>query len=290
MKLGFVILNYNGDQVTINCVDSLLKYYPNEIICVVDNYSQDKPVDNIVDKYKGYQNVKVLKADKNYGYAVGNNIGINYLREQGIDYIAVVNNDTIFQNSNLLESIKNTEDDIGVISLELDNVDGTKQSPYGMVKGATKTFIKIGIRHMLIFIGVYMLLRKLKEKITGKKHVDAPKINYEEYDYIVSGAAFILTPNFFKNYTQLFNKTFLYCEEHITALYLKKAKLKTKVILDTKIIHLESQTASQTLNSRKKLKKAHHSWWQGLRVLFKSQKSIRKHYSDKNYNYILLKG
>lgn len=288
MKLGFVILNYNGDQVTINCVDSLLKYYPQETICIVDNYSQDKTIDNIVSRYKEFENVKILKAGKNYGYAVGNNIGINCLREKGVDYIAVVNNDTIFQNSNLLESIKDTNDDIGVISLELDNVDGTKQSPYGIVKGAVKTYLKIGIRQMLIFAGVYLLLRKLKEKITGKKHEDSPKINYDNYDYIVSGAAFILTPNFFKHYTQLFNKTFLYCEEHITALYLKKAKLKTKVILDTKIVHLESQTA--TFSSRKKLRRAHASWWKGLRVVFKSSKGIRKSFSKKNYSFEEIKG
>lgn len=287
MKLGFVILNYNGDQTTINCVDSLLKLYPNQIICIVDNFSQDKPIDNIVEKYKDCSNVKILKAEKNYGYAVGNNIGINYLREMGVEYIAVVNNDTIFQNGSLIESIKNIDSNVGVISLELDNVDGTKQSPYGIIKKPVSTYLKIGIRQILIFMGVYLFFRRVKEKISGKKHEDSPKINYDEFDYIVSGAAFILTPSFFEHYTQLFNKTFLYCEEHITALYLKKAKLKTKVILDTKIIHLESQTA--TFSSRKKLKRAHQSWWQGLRVLLKSKKGIRKHFSDKNYKCEILK-
>lgn len=286
INLGFVILNYNGDQITINCVDSLLKYYPKSLICIVDNHSERKPIERIIEKYQNIENVKILKSDKNYGYAVGNNIGINYLRENGVDYIAVVNNDTVFPNGDLIEQIKSSPENAGVISLELDNTDGTKQSPYGLVKGPIKTYLKIGIRHFLIIIGVYKLIRWIKRKfIKSKEQLNI--IEYDKLDYVISGAAFILTPAFFEKYNQLFNKTFLYCEEHILAMYLKKAKLKTYMLFDTKIVHLESQTA--TFSSYKKLWRAHISWWKGLPVVFKSSKGIKKSFSKRNYQYKMIK-
>lgn len=292
-KLGFVILNFNGDNVTIDCVDSLLKFYPEATVCIVDNDSQKKPIDNVFNKYKDEKNVVILKADKNYGFAIGNNIGINYLHENGFEYIAVVNNDTVFQNSNLIKELENVQEDEAVLSLELDNKDGTKQLPYGLVKGAYKSYIKLGMLQFAVLTRLFYVYKFFKNLFKRKKKTDqtavSAEVDFSKYDYIISGAAYILTPAFFKYYSQLFNKTFLYCEEHIMTLYLKKAKLKTKFIRDTKIIHLESQTAQLSSFSIKKVKLGYASWWKGLRVFFKSPKKIAKKYSNKNYNYEILK-
>lgn len=292
-KLGFVILNYNGDDVTINCVDSLIKFYPEAAVCIVDNNSQNKSVDNILNRYKEQSNITILKADKNYGFAVGNNIGINYLREEGCEYVGVINNDTIFQNGELYDKLDVVAEDEAVLGLELDNLDGTKQVPYGLIKGASRTYIKTGIAQFMFLTGLRVIYRFFKNLFKRKKNVAQtqvqPEIDFSEYDYTISGAAYILTPAFFRYYNQLFNKTFMYCEENILALYLKKAKLKTKLIRDTKIIHLESQTARLGNYSRKKIKMGHASWWKGLGVFFGSQKRIVKKYSNKNYNFEKLK-
>lgn len=293
-KLGFVILNFNGDKVTIDCVDSLLKFYPDSTICIIDNNSEKNPIDNILNCYKDNDKVKILKADKNYGFAIGNNIGINYLRENGFEYIAVINNDTIFQNDGLLKEIKTVQDDEAVLSLELDNKDGTKQLPYGLIKGASKSYIKLGVLQLSILTRMFYVYKFFKNLLKRKKKTEttqakAVEIDFSKYDYIISGAAYILTPAFFKYYSQLFNKTFLYCEEHIMTLYLKKAKLKTRFVRDTKIIHLESQTAQLTNFSMKKIKLGFASWWKGLRVFFKSHKKIARKYSNKNYKYEILK-
>ncbi len=291
-KLGFVILNFNGDDVTINCVDSLIKFYPDNLICIVDNFSEKKPIDKILEKYKSQENVRILKAEKNYGFAIGNNIGINFLRENGVENVAVVNNDTIFQNDGLLKVVDEREKDEAVLSLELDNADGTKQLPYGLVRGAYKSYIKLGMLQFAVLTRLFKVYKFFKNLFKRKKKDsnEAPaEIDFSVYDYIISGAGYILTPAFFEKYSQIFNKTFLYCEEHILVLYLKKAKLKTKFIRDTKIIHLESQTAQLSSFSIKKVKLGYASWWKGLRVLFKSQKKIAKKYSNKNYNYEILK-
>ena len=288
--LGFVVLNYNGDQVTINCVKSLLEHYPKSIICIVDNNSTVHTIDHIKEVFKNSTNIKILKANKNYGFAIGNNIGITYLREKDVKYIAVVNNDTIFQSDNLLLNLNNLENDIGVVSLQLNNKDNTKQIPYGLIKNPYKDYIKTGLLNFFILTKIFYVAKFIKNLFVRHKKLNSNvNINYNNYDFIISGAAFILTPNFFKHYNQLFNKTFLYCEEHILSIYLKKSNLKTKLINDSKIIHLESQTAQLSSYSKKKLINGLKSWWKGLGLLFKSSKTIAKKYSDRNYKYEIIK-
>ena len=123
---------------------------------------------------------------------------------------------------------------IGVISLQLSNLDGTMQNPYGAINKPIKTYWKIGLMHMLMIVKVWDILKWIKRKFKKPKS-ELQHINYENFDYVISGAAFILTPNFFEHYDQLFNKTFLYCEENILAMYLKKAKLKSVFLTNSQI-------------------------------------------------------
>ena len=289
-KIGFVVLNYHGNEITQQCVDSILHYYPDNLICIVDNASQDNSVADFRQKYVNQETVIILQADKNYGFAIGNNIGINYLREQGIQYIVVINNDTIFQKSGIIEQLDNFEDGVGLISLELSNQDGTTQIPYGLIKSASKNYLKIGVINFLLVTKLYFVLRFFKRCLFRKKPETASVVDYSQYHYVISGAGYILTPHFFEHYQQLFNHTFLFNEEHILALYLQKAKLKTAIIKDTQIIHLESQTAKLKPLCFKKLCRAIASWIKGLSVFFKNSTKIRKRFSNKNYCYKIIKG
>jgi len=70
-----IVLNYNGAQMTLNCVDSVLRIdYPNFRVMMVDNASADDSVirfkEAITDPH-----VELLVNDKNQGYAGGNNRG-----------------------------------------------------------------------------------------------------------------------------------------------------------------------------------------------------------------------
>lgn len=93
MKLGVVVLNWNGKDVTPHCLDSLLRSScPPEQIVVVDNASTDGSPDLIRGRYP--QTV-VIRNDSNLGFAEGNNVGLRYLLEHAFDLILVLNNDTI---------------------------------------------------------------------------------------------------------------------------------------------------------------------------------------------------
>jgi hypothetical protein len=104
-KVGVVVLSYNGKKDTLQTLESLLdsniQGFGLEIV-VVDNGSKDGSAEAIEDK--GIPNVKVIRNAKNLGFAGGNNIGIRYCLKKGLDYIALINNDTIV-DKNLIRNI-----------------------------------------------------------------------------------------------------------------------------------------------------------------------------------------
>ncbi|MEW6557416.1 MAG: bifunctional glycosyltransferase family 2 protein/class I SAM-dependent methyltransferase [Elusimicrobiota bacterium] len=88
--ISVVVLNYNGKEYLKNCFDSLQKqtYSPVELI-VVDNNSTDGSVDFVKTKFP---QVKIIKNEKNFGFAQGNNIGVLNASSR---YVAILNNDTV---------------------------------------------------------------------------------------------------------------------------------------------------------------------------------------------------
>jgi hypothetical protein len=96
-----VILNYNGEQMTLECVRSVLKIeYPNFRVVVVDNGSTDDSVPQLRTGL-GDPRVELLVNRKNEGYAGGNNRGIEVALERGAEYVYILNNDVIVEPGSL---------------------------------------------------------------------------------------------------------------------------------------------------------------------------------------------
>ena len=95
--LVFIILiNYNGEADSIECVQSLNRIlYDNFRIVLVDNGST-KPIS---EEGKSFfeKNCHVIYNDRNSGFAGGNNIGIRYAVKEGAELILLLNNDTIVE-------------------------------------------------------------------------------------------------------------------------------------------------------------------------------------------------
>lgn len=92
-KVGVVLLNWNGGEFTIPCIESLLDgtVKPDRIV-VVDNASKDGSPDKIALKFP---EVELIRNTFNNGFAGGNNQGIQLLLNEDADYIWILNNDTI---------------------------------------------------------------------------------------------------------------------------------------------------------------------------------------------------
>lgn len=110
-----IILNWNGKEDTIECIDSVKKIdYPNYKIIIVDNGSVD---DSVKIFKKKYPKIKIIQNKKNLGYAEGNNVGIRYALRNKADYILILNNDAIVDKKFLTELVKVAESDekIGIV-------------------------------------------------------------------------------------------------------------------------------------------------------------------------------
>ena len=82
-SVHIVVLNYNGYEDTISCVDSLLKIqYENYKIIVVDNASTN---DHSALQQNLPSEIILLQSGKNLGYAGGNNVGIRWALENDAD-------------------------------------------------------------------------------------------------------------------------------------------------------------------------------------------------------------
>lgn len=113
-KVSIITVNYNGATDTCEMIESLKQHenYPYELI-VVDNGSANLNEYSLLkDKYP---DVKVIRNDKNIGFAGGNNIGIQYATG---DYLFFLNNDTIITSPILEILVKRLDNDkkIGCVS------------------------------------------------------------------------------------------------------------------------------------------------------------------------------
>lgn len=91
--IHIILVNYNGFSDTIECIESLKKItYTNYKIIVVDNNSTVDPTDYQLSYLQ--ENTVFIRSDENLGFSRGNNIGINYAKENKANYILLLNNDT----------------------------------------------------------------------------------------------------------------------------------------------------------------------------------------------------
>jgi GT2 family glycosyltransferase len=114
-----IILNWNGWQDTIECVESCLKLtYPNFRILIVDNGSTDGSESILRERFPS---IDLIQSGKNLGFAGGNNAGIRHVLEQGADYIWLLNNDTIVDPSALNELVRVAQSDaeIGIVGSKI---------------------------------------------------------------------------------------------------------------------------------------------------------------------------
>lgn len=110
-----VILNTNRRKDTLECLDSLKhNTYPNHRIIVLDNRSTDGSVTAIREAHPG---VQIVELEKNLGYAGNNNVGIELAMKQGANWIFVLNEDIVLDETCLARLIEVGESDsrIGIL-------------------------------------------------------------------------------------------------------------------------------------------------------------------------------
>lgn len=115
--VAIIVVTWNQCAMTCDCLESLalLDYPPDKLrLIVVDNASQDSTADTIE---VAFPNVVVLRNMENLGFVGGNNVGINHVLEQEVDYVMLLNNDTIVATDMLrtLTAVAESDSAIGIV-------------------------------------------------------------------------------------------------------------------------------------------------------------------------------
>ncbi|MBI3671348.1 glycosyltransferase family 2 protein [Candidatus Azambacteria bacterium] len=119
-SVAIILLNWNGDEDTIECIKSVSKInYKNYKIFVVDNNSEKKSLEALRPFCVG--GVELIENKENLGFSGGNNVGIEKALKNGFDYILLLNNDTTVEPDFLDELVKVAESDekIGAVGSKI---------------------------------------------------------------------------------------------------------------------------------------------------------------------------
>lgn len=262
-KFSFVILHYNTFTDTIECIDSIKKYISarSRDIIVVDNCSPDSSGSLLKLKYAEDDEVQVLMNSENLGFARGNNVGFKYAKERGADFIVMLNNDTLLLDNSFCYQVEN-EYKLSHFAV-LGPMVITPTPPYDSNPGRNqlpskgycrRQIVRYCIYALMNWMGVDMCIRSIMCRITHKKSsTKAKEINKRVENVQLHGCFWIFSPNYIEQFDGINARTFLYHEEELLFLRLKKCGLKSVYLPTLKIYHKEDRaTNSIKISNRKR--------------------------------------
>lgn len=257
MKFGFVILHYKTLNDTLECMESLKKLdkIDDSMIYVVDNFSNDessKKLSTICSKNK---NIVFIKSFKNLGFAKGNNLGIKAARNDGCDFIALINNDVIIKQKDFIKQIMDTWKDyrfsIGGPRI-ISTIDGLDQNPFMVPrhfiknkKMAFKLYLLGFLKYLFVKLRFPLFWEKNRRSYNGG--MAEKRLNSDTSDFLLNGAGIILTPTYFEKYDKLCDVTFMYEEETIIYILSRLLNYKVEYIPNAVIYHKEQSSTKSAL-------------------------------------------
>lgn len=230
VQVSIIIVNYNCEGHTCNCIDSIYKYTKDiafEVI-VVDNASNVYSVEAIA---KRFPDVKIIINKENRGFGAANNVGAKNATGK---YLFFLNPDTILLSDGVgvfYDFLENASNEVACCGGNLVRVDGTPNKSFGNFPSVLQQFSDIGFRK---------LYKKLYfEKLAMGKVCDFTDIRGVNY---LVGAAFFIKRQVFEEIGSFDEEFFMYYEETDLFFRLNKAGYKAYLLPSVKIIHLEGVT------------------------------------------------
>lgn len=223
-NVSIIILNWNGLEDTIACLESLQKItYPSYKVIVVDNGSEGNDVEVLREKFGDY--IHIIENEKNYGFAEGNNIAIRWLLDDSKpDYFLLLNNDTVVDPEFLAELVKVAESD------ERIGFSGPKTYYYDFN----------GRKDVINFAGGKFSIWKGQSYQIGAREVDRGQYDeIREMDY-VAGSCLLVRKGLVKDIGLLSSSYFAYWEDTDWCCRGYKARYKSIYVPKAKIWHKDA--------------------------------------------------
>lgn len=110
-KVIIITINYNQNQYTLDCVNSLLESdYPNFQILLIDNGSEKDNVVELENKLPADERLLLHKISANRGYVGGINYGLQEGKKLKPIYFLIMNNDTLIHQKAITNLVKTCKD------------------------------------------------------------------------------------------------------------------------------------------------------------------------------------
>lgn len=103
-----IILNYNGRDLTADCLACFSGIPQGYSLIVVDNGSRNGDGQFLK---RMFPHIHLIESKENLGFAGGNNLGIEYALDQGVEFVLLLNNDTLFEEDFIAPLISELERD-----------------------------------------------------------------------------------------------------------------------------------------------------------------------------------
>lgn len=253
MKLAVIVVNFNDEKDTLKYVKEITEYDIVDKIVVVDNHSTTT---DCFEKLQTLKNdkVDVIQSERNGGYSYGNNFGIKYLEDQGLefDYYAVSNPDIEISREAIKETIEFLEENkkAGVAApMMLDS----KDKRIRRCSWKFRTFARDVVHSSRI---LELLCYKV---LKDGEYADTDYENESLQVDCISGAFFIIKKNVYHEINGFDENVFLFYEEDILAERLKEKGYFSFSLNNVSFKHYESQTIGKTFSYYKKVRELYSS-------------------------------
>ena len=266
-KFVFVILHYITIEDTKKCVESIINRFNDVNIVIVDNASPNNSGQKLLEMYKDFENIKVILNDCNLGFANGNNIGFKYAKYKlNADFIILCNNDTYILQDNFLKLILDeySKSKFAILGPKI-LLPNNKINPVNAkeinIKMIKRDLLRMQIDYITsilyindIYLSVRKILKNVLIKIKLKKNIlNVPDPNKRYENIILHGCFLIFSTQYCNKFDGLDDRTFLYREEELLTLRLRKNRLKNVYNPQLEIFHKEyGATNVVTRGNRKK--------------------------------------
>ncbi len=255
-----VLINYNGWEHTVECVDSIFRNsYQNFKIVIVDNNSTaDLKIEqnfcndfsknmkiifaekgSLTDYNANDKQILLIKNNSNDGFAAGCNCAFNYIRKQDdYKYVWLLGSDNVIDKNalnNLIEYMKKANDVAlcGSISLSYYQRHIIQCAGVGIYNKWTSLS-----RHLLVDKNVNVL-----------DNLDYKKILKNKITYVY-GNSMLFSKEFFMNMQRIPENYFIYYEELEIMQQLKNLNMKFGIALDSFVYHKEGSSTGGKAESK----------------------------------------
>lgn len=264
-RYGIVVLNYQKYEMTEKCVSNLLELATDAEILIVDNASTNDSYKYLSELYKNDKNVEVILNSSNAGYARGNNFGFKYMfeRHNDIKYCCVMNPDVEICYREIFDNL--------IAKLELNH-------NYAIATGlmVTNGYLNINSCFWSIPLGKEIALGHsvLHKNINRPLSICHNGIAEVE---VLPGSFFMIKRSIYESLGGFDEGTFLYNEENILAIQLKKMGYKNILSISDYYNHNHPKGARKSLVQKIK----------SSRIGNTSRRYLCRKYYPKKYDVLL---